>query len=428
LRKIEQLIEKSLYYLKSKQERVNSMPISKAVLDELLKNYEKPEDMFGKDGTFKQLQKAVIERILEAELTHHLGYEKHEQLKSMGNYRNGKNSKTVITDKGELEIETPRDRAGTFEPQLIGKYQRRFPGFEDTIVALYGRGMTIQEIREHIEELYHTKVSPDLISTITNEVMAEVKAWQTRPLEKVYPIVYLDALTLKIRDQGHVTNKALYLAIGVTLEGNKELLGMWISSNEGAKHWLTIVNELKNRGVEDIFIACVDGLKGFPEALNAVFPRTQVQLCIVHMVRNSLKYVPAKNKKAVAQDLKAIYTACNEKDATDKLTAFCEKWDTLYPAIGQAWKRQWHDIIPFLSYPDFIRKAIYTTNTIESLNYSIRKVINNRALFPHDEAAFKLVYLALRNISKHWKRPIYNWKEALNQFAIMYGERVTKFL
>lgn len=363
---------------------------------------------------------------MQAELSHHLGYEKNEQLKSSGNYRNGKTSKRLITENGDIEIDIPRDRTGDFEPKLIGKYQRRLTGFDDKILSLYARGMTVREIKSHIEEIYQTEVSHDLISTITDEVMSEVEGWQNRPLDSIYPILYLDAIVLKIRDNGQVKNKALYLAIGINMEGSKEVLGMWISVNEGAKFWLSVVTELKNRGVQDILIACVDGLKGFPDAINAVFPQTQIQRCVVHMIRNSLNYVPWKDKKQVAPDLKPIYTACNEQEARRALEEFSQKWDKVYPTIGAMWYRNWTEIIPFLSYPDYIRKVIYTTNTIESINYGIRKVTKNRTIFPDDKAAFKRIYLALHNLAKRWGRNILNWKDALNQFAIIFGERITK--
>lgn len=315
------------------------MPFKKEMLDDLLKNYKNPEDLFGENGTFKQLKKALVERMLEAEMSHHLGYEKHEQLKGTGNYRNGKTTKRLLVNDGELEVAIPRDRVGDFEPKLIAKHQRRLPGFDDKIISLYARGMTVREIQAHIEEIYQTEVSHDLISTVTDEVMSEVEVWQTRPLDQIYPILYLDAIVLKVRDNGQVKNKALYLAIGITMEGNKEILGMWMSINEGVKFWLSVVNELKNRGVQDIFIACVDGLKGFPDAINTVFPETQIQLCIVHMIRNSLNYVPWKDRKQVAADLKSIYTACNENEAARALIEFRAKWDRIYPTIGVMWER-----------------------------------------------------------------------------------------
>lgn len=400
------------------------MSFNKELLDELIKGYKTPEDVFGGDGLFKQLQKALIERMLEAEMTHHLGYEKHTQMSS-GNSRNGRTSKKLLTDNGELEIEIPRDRVNSFEPKLVPKFQRRFPGFDDKILSMYARGMTVREIQGHLEDIYQMDVSPDLISSVTDAVIGEVESWQTRPLDKIYPILYLDAIVLKIRDNGQVKNKALYLAIGINMTGNKEVLGMWMSLNEGAKFWLSVVTELKNRGVPDILIACVDGLKGFPEAINTVFPHAQIQLCIVHMIRNSLRYVPWKDRKQVAADLKPIYTACNENAARIALDEFRIKWGKTYPTISNLWERNWAGITPFLSYPDYIRKAIYTTNTIESINYSIRKVTKNRTIFPDDKAAYKLVYLALNNLAKRWNRPIFDWKQALNQFAIIFGERIT---
>lgn len=401
------------------------MSFKKEMLDELLKDYKNPEDIFGKSGTFKQLQKALLERILESELSHQLGYEKNTKAKGDGNYRNGSTSKKVLTETGELALEIPRDRSGEFEPKMIPKHQRRFAGFDSNILSLYARGMTAREIQSHLEEMYQVEVSPDLISTVTDGVLQEAEAWQTRPLDRVYPIVYLDAVVLKIRDNGHIKNKALYLAVGVNIEGNKEILGMWLSLNEGAKFWLSVVTELKNRGVQDILIACVDGLKGFPEAINAIFPQAQVQLCIVHMIRNSLRYVPWKDRKRIAADLRAIYTACTEDAARIALSQFRTQYDATYPTIGDLWERNWAGIVPFLGYPDYIRKVIYTTNTIESINYGLRKVTRNRTIFPDDKAAFKLIYLALHNLAKRWNRPIYDWKQALNQFAIIFGERIT---
>ena len=401
------------------------MSINKELLDGLLKNAKTSDDLFGEKGVFKQLQKALVERMLEAEMSHHLGYEKHGEAKTADNYRNGKTSKKLIMESGDLEVQIPRDRAGSFEPQLVGKYQRRLPGFDEKIISLYARGMTVREIQSHIQEIYQTEVSPDLISTVTDEVVAEVEEWRNRPLNKLYPILYLDAIVVKVRDNGQVKNKALYLAIGITMEGNKEVLGMWMSVNEGAKFWLSVVNELKNRGIQDILIACVDGLKGFPEAINTVFPHTQIQRCIVHLIRNSLLYVSWKDRKALAADLKTIYIACNEIQAAQALTAFRIKWDKTHPTVGAMWERNWAEIIPFLGYPDYIRKVIYTTNTIESINYGIRKVTKSRTVFPDDKAAFKLVYLALNNLAKRWNRPIFNWKDALNQFAIIFGERIT---
>jgi putative transposase len=405
------------------------MSFDKSLLDELLKNYKKPEDIVGENGLLKQLSKAILERALEAELTHHLGYEKHsKELVKKDNSRNGKTSKTLLTKDGELEINVPRDRQSLFEPQIIKKNQRRFNGFDDKILSMYSRGMTAREIQAHLEDIYGVEVSADLISSVTDEVIQEVQEWQNRALDPIYPIIYFDALIIKIKDNGHIKNKALYLIVGINLEGQKEVLGLWIAQTEGAKFWLSIVTELKNRGVQDILIACVDGLKGFPEAINSVYPQTQVQLCIVHMIRNSLKFVPWKDRKSVAQDLKKIYTALNENDALNQLHDFGQKWNKSYPMISDSWQRNWTNIIPFLGYPSDIRKAIYTTNSIESINRSLRKIIKNRTIFPNDNSAFKLVYMALKNISRKWTMPIHDWKSAINQFVIIFGHRFESFL
>ena len=323
-----------------------------------------------------------------------------------------------------MPLEIPRDRECNFEPLIVPKGQTRFAEFDDKIISLYSRGLTTREIQSHLEEIYGVEVSPALISIVTEAVAEEVKAWQNRPLDALYPIVYMDAIRVKARGNGHVVNKAVYLAIGINIEGAKEVLGMWTSENEGAKFWLQVVTELKNRGVRDIFIACVDGLKGFPEAIETVFPDTQVQLCIVHMVRNSLKFVSWKQRKEVAGDLKLIYQSATAEQAEMELTAFEAKWDKTHPTIGQSWRRNWAQVIPFFSYPADIRKVIYTTNAIESLNMSLRKVTKNRASFPNDEAMFKLLYLALKNIAKKWTRPIMNWKAAMNRFSILFEGRV----
>ncbi len=403
------------------------MNISDKLLDDLLEDYEKPEDLLGKNGILKQLTSALLNRALEGEITHHLGYKKHALSgQGSGNSRNGKTSKSLKTDHGDIDVITPRDRKGDFEPQIVKKGQRRFDGFDEKIISLYARGMTVREIQGHIQDLYGQEVSPDFISSVTSSVIDELQAWQSRPLDRIYPIVYLDCLRVKIRDGAHVLNKAIYMAIGVSLEGKKEVLGLWVSANEGAKFWLQIVTELKNRGVEDIFIACVDGLKGFPEAIQSVFPNTQVQLCIVHLIRSSLNYVPWKDRKEVAKDLKPLYTAEN-RDASERfLKDFARKWDKKYPMVSDVWRRNWEGIVPFLAYPNDIRKAIYTTNAIESANRSLRKVLKNRASFPNDESALKLMYLALQNISKKWTMPIQEWSLALNQFAIIFGERMVK--
>lgn len=400
-------------------------PIRPQLLDELLKDYQKPDDLLGQDGLLQQLTKALVERALDGELTHHLGYEKHEATgDNSGNSRNGTTPKTLRGKRGQVQIDVPRDRRSDFEPQLVKKNQTRFDGLDEKIISLYSRGMTQREIQGHLEEIYGVEVSPSLISTVTDAVLDEVRAWQSRPLDSVYPILYLDALQVKVKSQGRVTNKAIYLAFGVNLHGLKEVLGMWASDNEGAKFWMQIVTELKNRGISDIFIACVDGLKGLPEAIEAVYPQTQVQLCIVHLVRNSLSFVSHKDRKAVADDLKAVYQAATLEEAERQLTQFEETWATGYPVIARSWRQHWARVVPMFGYPSEIRRAVYTTNTIESLNMTLRKVSKNRSLFPSDEAVFKLLYLALRNISKRWTMPIPNWSAALNQFAILFDGRV----
>ena len=401
------------------------MPITPELLDELLKDYKSPDDMFGDDGLLQQLTKAVVERALQGELTHHLGYEKHApEGKNTGNSRNGKSQKTIRGKRGQLQIDVPRDRASSFEPQLIRKGQTRFDGFDDKIISMYARGMTCREIKAHLQEIYGVEVSPDLISTVTDSVIDEVRTWQSRPLDAVYPILYLDALQVNVKDQGRVSNKAIYLAIGVNMQGLKEVLGMWASENEGAKFWLSIITELKARGVKDIFIACVDGLKGFPEAIEAIYPRTQVQLCLVHLMRFSLCYVSFKDRKAVAADLKEIYRAATAEAAEQHLAAFAASWGARYPSIAKSWHSNWARIVPMFGLPDEIRRAVYTTNAIESLNMTLRKVIKTRASFPSDEAAFKLLFLALRNAAKKWTMPIKHWSQAMQAFSIIFEGRV----
>lgn len=401
------------------------MAISKEILDQLIADYKKPEDLIGENGLLKQLTKALLERAMQAEMTAHLGYEKHAPSEnSKENTRNGSYKKTIKGNFGEMPVSVPRDRKSTFEPIIIPKGESRFSGFDDKIISMYARGMTTRDIQGHLEEIYGVDVSPTLISQITDEITEEIKLWQNRPLEEVYPIVYLDAVRVKVRHNGQIINKAVYLAIGVTMEGVKDVLGMWAAETEGAKFWLQVVTELKNRGVKDIFIACVDGLKGFPDAIEAVFPKTQVQLCIVHMVRNSLNYVSWKQRKEMAGDLKNIYQASTADQAEMNLDAFAEKWDKTHPTVSQSWRRNWERIAPFFAYPPEIRKAVYTTNAIESLNMSLRKVTKNRGSFPSDEAMFKLLYLALRNISKKWTMPIRDWKAALNQFSIRFEGRM----
>lgn len=395
------------------------------LIDQLLKDYQSPEDVLGENGILKQLTKAVLERAMQAELTHHLGYEKHSLTgNNSGNSRNGKSKKTLKGDFGNLPIEVPRDRNASFEPQIIPKGETRFAGFDDKILSLYARGMTTRQIQQHLEEIYQVEVSPSLISTVTDAILDEVKAWQSRPLESLYPIVYLDCLMVKIRDNGHMQNKAIYLAIGINREGLKEALGIWVAQTEGARFWLTVMTELKNRGVQDIFIACVDGLKGFPEAIEAVFPKTQVQLCIVHLVRNSLNYVGWRERKTVAADLRQIYTSPSREAAEQELRRFAEKWDERFPLIAQMWQRNWERVAVFFAYPEEIRRVIYTTNAIESVNMGLRKIIKNRGSFPNDEAAMKLIYLALQNISQKWTMSVKDWKAALNRFAIVFGERL----
>jgi len=401
------------------------MTIDIKLIDELLKDYKQPEDIIGENGLLKQLTKALLERARQAELTDHLGYEKHStDGNNSGNSRNGSSRKQLKGDFGTLPLEVPRDRNASYEPKIIAKGQTRFAGFDDKIISLYARGMTTREIGQHLEEIYQVEVSPGLISSVTEAVIDEVRLWQNRALESLYPIIYLDALQIKIRDGGQVRNKAIYLVIGINLNGLKEVLGMWVAQTEGAKFWLQIVTELKNRGVQDIFIACVDGLKGFPEAIESIYPRTEVQLCIVHLVRNSLNYVGWKQKKEVAGDLKEIYRAASEDEARMRLDEFGKKWDGKYPSISQIWRRNWNRVIPFFAHPPEVRKVIYTTNAIESLNMSLRKVTKNRGSFPNDEAALRLLYLALCNISKRWTMPIVDWKGALNRFAIIYEDRL----
>jgi transposase-like protein len=396
-----------------------------ALIDELLEGCSDPKEILGKNGLLKELTRRLIERALEAELTEHLGYEPHApQGRGSGNNRNGKGQKTVQCESGAIQIEVPRDRNSIFEPQLIKKRQRRLEGFDDKVLALYARGLSTRDIQEQFEEMYGVEVSPALISNITETVMEDVRVWQSRPLSAVYPILYLDALFVKSRQDGPVKNKAIYLALGINLEGTKELLGLWAAETEGSKFWLTVFNELKTRGLRDCFIACVDGLKGLPEAIEAVFPQTQVQICIVHKLRNSFKYVSWKDRKAVATDLRAIYGAGTLAEAEQALERFSQRWDARYPAISPAWKADWQRLTVLFDYPPEIRKAIYTTNAIESLNYSLRRLLKTRGSFPTDDSIFKILYLALNRIAKKWTMPIPNWKSALNQFAILFGDRV----
>jgi putative transposase len=405
--------------------QLNGPAIKTEIIDELLKSVTKPDDLLGTDGLLKQLTARLVERVLQAEMTQHLGFEANETRPSgASNGRNGYSSKTLLTDHGEVTVDVPRDRQGSFEPQLVRKRERRVAGFDDRILALYARGMSVRDIQGHLQEMYGVAVSPDLISRVTDAVMEDVAAWQSRPLDTVYCIVYLDALVVKVRDQGVVRNKAVYLALGVTAHGSKEVLGLWIEQNEGAKFWLKVINELKTRGVRDILIACCDGLKGFPEAIEAVFPNTVVQTCIVHMIRNSARFVSYKDRKELVRDLKPVYAAANREGAENALAAFEEKWGRRYPMIGTSWRTNWERVVPFLDFPPDIRRIIYTTNAIESLNSSLRKLVYHRGHFPSDEAVTKLLYLALRNMEKRWDRSARDWSKALGQFAIFFEGRL----
>ena len=397
-----------------------------SLLNELVADFNgDAEDLLGKNGLMMQFKKRVVEAMLEGEMTAHLGYEPSDPLgNGTGNSRNGRSAKKVQSKDGEIDLEVPRDRIGSFEPQVVKKRQRRIDGIDDMIISLYARGLSTRGIQAQLMELYGAEVSPTLISNVTNSVLEEVQAWQARPLDCVYPIIYFDCLFVKSRQDGSIRNKAVYLALGINMDGEKELLGMWLAETEGAKFWLSVFNELKTRGLEDCFIACVDGLKGLPEAIETVYPQTQVQLCIVHQVRNSLKYVTWKDRKAVAADLRAIYRSPTLEAAEAALAEFTDRWGEQYPAIAPSWERNWERLTPFFDYPPAIRKVVYTTNAIESLNYSMRKVIKGRGAFPHDDAIRKLLYLGLRNVSKKWTMPIRDWKPALNQFIILFEDRV----
>ena len=401
------------------------MAINTNVIDQLLAEHgHRLEDIAGENGLLKQLTKALVERAMQAEMTNHLGYEKHDPAgHKSGNSRNGKSHKKLTGEFGEIDLETPRDREGTFEPKIIAKHQTRFTGFDDKIISMYARGMSTRDIEAHLKEMYGVDISPALVSQVTEEVQDEVRSWQSRPLDSVYPILYLDALRVKMRDGGHVQNRAVYIALGVSLDGRKEVLGLWAEANEGAKFWMQVLTEIKNRGVNDVFIACVDGLKGFPDAIEAVFPKAMVQLCIVHLVRNSLEFVSWKQRKQVAADLRVIYTAPTAQAAELGLAEFAAKWDKSHPTISQIWRRNWARVIPFFSFPQEIRKVIYTTNAVESLNMSLRKIIKTRASFPNEESALRLLYLALRNHSKKWTT-VQGWREALNRFQILWPERM----
>jgi putative transposase len=394
--------------------------IPDAVLDQLLAGAD-AKSAFDQDGLLDQLKKALAERALKAEMEHHLAHA------PSGNRRNGYGKKTVLTDGGAMELAIPRDRAGTFDPQLIGKYQRRFPGFDEKIISMYARGMSVREIAGHLRELYSLEASADLISTVTDAVVEEVTAWQNRPLESVYPLVFLDAIRVKIRDESLVRNKAIHVAIGVRADGIKDVLGLWIEQNEGAKFWLRVLNELKNRGVEDILLAVVDGLKGFPEAIAAAYPDTIVQTCIVHLLRHSMEFASWKDRKAIAAALKTVYDAVDDHAAAAALTAFeAGPWGQKYAAIGKAWRRAWQEVIPFFAFPRAVRRILYTTNAIEALNSKLRRAVRARGHFPNDEAALKLLFLVLNRAEKEWTMPAREWTAAKAQMAVMFGERFTK--
>ena len=409
----------------TKMKEVTASQREAALWDQLLAGCQKPEDLLAPGGAFNRLRKRLIERRLGSELSVHLGCDKGQQAVAVdGNHRNGYSAKTVLGEDGPVALEIPRDRRGTFEPQLIKKGQRRFEGFDQRIIALYARGMTVREIQGFLLEQCGVEVSPDFISLATEGVQEEVTTWQNRPLESLYPIVVFAALRVKIRDSGSVQNKAVHLALGIRADGLKEVLGLWIETNEGAKFWLRVMTELKNRGVRDILIAVVDGLKGFPEAINAVFPKTEVQTCIVHLVRHSLSYVGWQDRKLVAAELRLIYQAATAVLARQQLETFAAgKWGQKYPTIAASWRRAWEPVIPFFAYPQEVRRVIYTPNAIESVNMQVRKILKNRGHFPNDEAAAKWIYLALRNITAKWKMPPVFWKSAMNQFAIRYPDR-----
>ena len=398
----------------------NPNAIKPEVLDELLAGRD-PKTLFESEGLLDELKKALAERVLNAEMDHHLGQDPEQ---AAGNYRNGSSSKTVLTDSGKLELSIPRDRHGRFDPQLIAKYQRRFPGFDQKVIALYARGLSTREIQAHLRELYGVEISPELVSAVTDAVLDEVAAWQNRPLEASYAIVFFDALRVKIRDEGVVKNKAVYLAIGVRCSGHKEILGLWIEQTEGAKFWLRVMSEIRNRGTGDILIAVVDGLKGFPEAISAVFPDTVVQTCIVHLIRYSMQFASWKERRAIAGALKPIYKADSAELAKQRLDDFeASAWGAKYPAIAQSWRRNWEQVIPFFAFAPEVRKIVYTTNAIESLHSQVRKAVRGRGHFPSDEAASKLIWLVLRNISAKWKSPPIYWHAAKAQLALQFQDR-----
>lgn len=399
--------------------------VPKELLDQFITGPISPADL---DAVMRKFKKAFLERALSAEMTHHLGYEAGaDRPPGTSNHRNGSSGKTVLTDDGPLRIDVPRDRQGEFEPQIVGKHERRFTGFDDKIIALYSRGLTVREVQAHLQEMYAIEVSPDLISKVTDAVMAEVMAWQSRPLEPMYPVVFFDALRVKIREEGVVRNKAIYLALGILPDGSRDILGLWIENTEGAKFWMKVFTDLKTRGLGDILIAVTDGLKGMPEALGAVYPLTTLQTCIVHLIRNSLDFASWKDRKALASAIKPIYTAPSAEAAAAELEAFeAGTWGQRFPTVVASWRRAWTHVVPFFAFPPDVRRVIYTTNAIESVNARLRKIIKTRGHFPNDEAATKLIWLALRNITEDWGRAANNWKTAMNQFAILFDDRFKK--
>lgn len=399
--------------------------VPKELLDQFITGPISPADL---DAVMRKFKKAFLERVLSAEMTHHLGYEAGaDRPPGTSNHRNGSSGKTVLTDDGPLRIDVPRDRQGEFEPQIVGKHERRFTGFDDKIIALYSRGLTVREVQAHLQEMYAIEVSPDLISKVTDAVMAEVTAWQSRPLEPMYPVVFFDALRVKIREEGVVRNKAIYLALGILPDGSRDILGLWIENTEGAKFWMKVFTDLKTRGLGDILIAVTDGLKGMPEALGAVYPLTTLQTCIVHLIRNSLDFASWKDRKALASAIKPIYTAPSAEAAAAELDAFeAGTWGLRFPTVVASWRRAWTHVVPFFAFPPDVRRVIYTTNAIESVNARLRKIIKTRGHFPNDEAATKLIWLALRNITEDWGRAANNWKTAMNQFAILFDDRFKK--
>ncbi|WP_174480483.1 IS256 family transposase [Spiroplasma endosymbiont of Danaus chrysippus] len=401
----------------------NNDPISKAV-DLLLENTEDLTTVFKEGGLYKELTKRLLEKMLNSEMQNYLGHERNQRSNN-DSVRNGTTSKKLITQQGKIEIDVPRHRNSNFEPVIITKRQRRFDGFDQQVLSLYAKGMTLSDIRMQLQELYHgADISESVISQITDDVIDDVKAWQNRPLDSVYPIIYFDCIVVKVRQDKRIINKSVYIALGVDLEGKKDVLGLWISENEGAKFWLNNFTEMKNRGLNDILIACSDNLTGMSEAIQSVYPKTEHQLCIVHQIRNSLKYVSYKHRKSLVIDLKPIYTACSEEQAMQALESFESKWNKQYPQIAKSWYKNWENLMVFISYPAEIKRVIYTTNAIESVNSQLRKVIRNKKVFPNDMAVFKIFYLAIENITKKWTLPIQNWNTAIAHFMIKFEDRI----